>query len=245
MSEQGKSSIRINNDATAKVAAWLLANYYFDLSGYQPCELVDSWLNYYPANWLRLAVIEALYQGRYKAVSVEQILIIWHRRKQALYHFNYEFETLICSKLPPELTQLFSSGVSNPSPPPSFPQSEPTTSDSELEAEEESSPISSPFEVFAQSFSASITADFPPTETQETETELFSPTEPLEPSDLDEEYQTMICEEEYFYTENYTDDYGDYSDRFSNHYPFPDIFMKLRSLALQHQQLINQRQPEI
>lgn len=245
MSEQGKSSIGINHDAAAQVAAWLLANYYFDLSGYQPCELVESWLNHYPGNWLRLAVIEALYQGRYKAVSVEQILIIWHRRNQALYHFNYEFETLICSKLPPEITQMFSWGVSNTTTSTaSFPEPQPTTSDSELEATEKSATISHPFEVFAQSSPSSATPNLLPIQTQETQPDLSSNANELpQLSNLDNEYQVMTTEEEYISdTQNSTDDS---SDRSPNNYPFPDLFTKLRALALQHQQLINQQQQEM
>ncbi|MBE9226946.1 hypothetical protein IQ264_16075 [Phormidium sp. LEGE 05292] len=246
MSEQGKSSIGINHDAAAQVAAWLLANYYFDLSGYQPCELVESWLNHYPGNWLRLAVIEALYQGRYKAVSVEQILIIWHRRNQALYHFNYEFETLICSKLPPEITQIFSWGVSNTTTSTaSSPEPQPITSDSELEATEKSASISHPFEVFAQSSPpSSATPNLPSIQTQETEPDLPSTAdEPAQTSNLDNEYQVMTTQEEYISnTQNSTDDS---SDRSPNNYPFPDLFAKLRALALQHQQLINQQQQEM
>lgn len=245
MSEQGKSSIGINHDAAAKVAAWLLANYYFDLNGYQPCQLVESWLNHYPGNWLRLAVVEALYQGRYKAVSVEQILSIWHRRNQALYHFNYEFETLICSKLPPELTQMFSPGVSNTTTPtPSFPETQPPNSDSELEATEKSAPIYHPFEVFAQSSPPSAKPNLPPIETQETQPDLSSTAiEPAQTSNLDDEYQVITTEEEDTSTsQNFTDDS---SDRFTNAYPFPDLFTKLKALALQHQELINQQQQEI
>lgn len=245
MSEQGKSSIGINHDAAAQVAAWLLANYYFDLGGYQPCELVESWLNHYPGNWLRLAVIEALYQGRYKAVSVEQILNIWHRRKQALYHFNYEFETLICSKLPPEITQIFSWGVSSATTSTgSSPEAQPTTSDSELEATEKSAPISHPFQVFAQPSPPSAKPNLLSIQTQETPPDLSSTTnEPAQISNIDDEYQVMTTQEEYISdTQNSTDDSSDRSPHTS---PFPDLFTKLRALALQHQQLINQQQPEI
>lgn len=249
MSEQGKSSIGINNDAAAKAAAWLLANYYFDLRGYQACDLVETWLNNYPGNWLRLAVIEALYQGRYKAISVEQILGIWHRRNQALYHFNYEFETLICSKLPPELTQLFSPGVSDTTANlESFPEPQPINSDFELEATEKSAPISHPFEVFAQSSLPSAKLNLSPIETQGIQPELPAtviesetpePTLLLQTSNLDNEYQAMIAEEENTAYTTYIS-----SDRFSNAYPFPDLFNKLKALAVQHQELINQQQQE-
>jgi len=79
-----------------------LIHYYgFDTGRYTAVELVAAWLERYPPIWVRFAAIEALYQGRYKAVSVEQILQFWVRRGQPSYHFNHEFESLICRKLPP------------------------------------------------------------------------------------------------------------------------------------------------
>jgi hypothetical protein len=81
--------------------AVLLTRYGFELKGFTPLELIERWLNLYPAKWVRLAVIEALYQGRYKAISVEQILSIWQRRGQPTYHFTFDFERLVFRVLPP------------------------------------------------------------------------------------------------------------------------------------------------
>ncbi|NEO32822.1 MAG: hypothetical protein F6K36_20850 [Symploca sp. SIO3C6] len=92
-------------DSAVAYAAALLSHYGFELRGYSAQELVNLWLDKYQANWLRLGVIEALYQGRYKAVSVEQILAVWARRGQPIYRFNHEFERLISRKLPQSLTQ--------------------------------------------------------------------------------------------------------------------------------------------
>jgi len=94
------------------LAAALLIHYSFDLSGYSASELVNRWQSQYPVNWLHLAVIEALYQGRYKAFSVQQLLTFWQRRGQAIFHFNMEFERLICSKFPESLTSLTSPFIS-------------------------------------------------------------------------------------------------------------------------------------
>ncbi|MDZ8187674.1 MAG: hypothetical protein RMX96_22840 [Nostoc sp. ChiSLP02] len=91
-------------ETSANLAIALLIHYSFDLSGYTANELVERWQAQYPPNWLHLAVIEALYQGRYKAVSVQQILVFWQRREQPTYHFNMEFERMICSKFPQSLT---------------------------------------------------------------------------------------------------------------------------------------------
>ncbi len=91
-------------DASVAAAVALLIHYSFDLGGQNTEQLIGQWLNDYPANWVRLAVIEALYQGRYKAVSVSQILSCWQRRNQPLYHFNHEFERLVSNKFPQNLT---------------------------------------------------------------------------------------------------------------------------------------------
>ena len=67
---------------------------------------VDAWTEVlllagrYPPDWVRLAVVEALYQGRYKVVSVKQILDIWRRRGKIVSHFNREFEAIVTVPLP-------------------------------------------------------------------------------------------------------------------------------------------------
>ncbi|WP_199250694.1 hypothetical protein [[Phormidium] sp. ETS-05] len=82
---------------TAKAAA-LLVHYSFERTHDGVEELMAQWLQQYPPQWLRWAVIEALYQGRYKVISVSQILATWKRRGQPLYHFNHEFERLVCGQ---------------------------------------------------------------------------------------------------------------------------------------------------
>ena len=104
---RGVSKIEMPEPTTASTIAYaiaLLRHYKFELRGYTAEELVNLWLRRYPTNWVRLGVIEALYQGRYKAVSVEQILSVWTRRGQVTYRFNREFERLISRKLPQNLT---------------------------------------------------------------------------------------------------------------------------------------------
>jgi len=87
-------------DSEIAEAVALLVHYSFDLEGYTAEELVEQWRQTYPSNWLRLAVIEALYQGRYKGISVSQILAIWQRLSQARSHFTADFERLIVQSLP-------------------------------------------------------------------------------------------------------------------------------------------------
>jgi hypothetical protein len=84
----------------------LLTRYAFDLRGCTIEQLLEEWVENYQPNWLRLATIEALYLGRYKVVSVEQILYLWKRLGNPNCHFNHEFERLICRKLPRYLTEL-------------------------------------------------------------------------------------------------------------------------------------------
>lgn len=96
--------IESTQDSSAAYATALLVHYCFDLGGCKAEELVRSWLQNYKASWVRLAAIEALYQGRYKAVSVEQILATWNRRGRPIYRFNHEFERLIGRKFPYNIT---------------------------------------------------------------------------------------------------------------------------------------------
>ncbi|MDT9246552.1 MAG: hypothetical protein P5702_21615 [Limnospira sp. PMC 1291.21] len=84
----------------AEQAEVLLNHYSFDLEGKTSSQIIINWSEIYDVNWLHLAVIEALYLGRYKSISVQQILELWKRRNQPIYHFNSEFERLICNKLP-------------------------------------------------------------------------------------------------------------------------------------------------
>ncbi len=77
----------------------LLTNYRFELKQNTPKAVVARWRQKYSTPILRLAVLEALYQGRYKSESVEQILNLWVRRQNITFHFSREFEKLICDNL--------------------------------------------------------------------------------------------------------------------------------------------------
>ena len=103
--------------------AALLKYYNFDLGGYAAEQVVARWTSEYDVAWVRAAAIEALYQGRYKAVSIEQILKIWQRRGQPLYHFKHDFERLVSRNLPAHLypPEYNSSPETNYSPEDSLP----------------------------------------------------------------------------------------------------------------------------
>ena len=96
----------LTQDLPLAQARSLMNSYAFDLGGDDVEELLDDWLDLHNPNWIRLATIEALYQGRYKAVSIQQILNVWLRIGTPHPHFTYEFERLICRKLPQHLSDL-------------------------------------------------------------------------------------------------------------------------------------------
>lgn len=81
----------------------LLIYYSFELQEDNCQDLLNKWLEKYLAQWIRLAIIEALYLGRYKSVSIEQILTFWLRKGNYTVRFSHEFEALICRNLPKNL----------------------------------------------------------------------------------------------------------------------------------------------
>jgi hypothetical protein len=96
----------------------LLEHYGFDLGEQTSGQLLDRWGDQCDPRWIRLALIEALHQGRYKAVSVEQILSLWSRRGQPSYHFDRDFEALICNNQPQDLSSVSSRSDALESPDP-------------------------------------------------------------------------------------------------------------------------------
>jgi hypothetical protein len=95
---------QVKNAVTADVAE-LLTRYSFDLQAYPLDRWIDQWLRHYSPEWVISAIIEALYQGRYKAVSVWQILGLWRRRGKPLRHFSRDFERIVFGR---SLQLLFS-----------------------------------------------------------------------------------------------------------------------------------------
>lgn len=61
-------------------SATFLERYGFELQGQTSQRWVERWSRQFPSPWIPAALLEALYQGRYKATSVEQILRLWQRR---------------------------------------------------------------------------------------------------------------------------------------------------------------------
>ena len=96
----------LTQDLSLAQAHSLIDSYAFDLGNKDAEQLLEYWLELYDASWIRLATIEALYLGRYKAISIEHILTVWLRIGSPNTHFTYEFERLICRKLPKHLSNL-------------------------------------------------------------------------------------------------------------------------------------------
>ena len=80
----------------AQQAAVLLEGYRFEVGNHDARQWVSLWLEFYRPMWIRDAVVEALYQGRYKSRSVKQILELWERRGQPVRHVTREFEAAVC-----------------------------------------------------------------------------------------------------------------------------------------------------
>jgi hypothetical protein len=95
-----------NQDLAISKILSLMNSYSFDTNQRNTEELIKEWLNNYDVNWIYLATIEALYLGRYKAVSIEQIMYGWSRKGHPTTHFGGDFERVICRKLPRHLNAL-------------------------------------------------------------------------------------------------------------------------------------------
>ncbi|WP_052128351.1 hypothetical protein [Neosynechococcus sphagnicola] len=91
---------QITQNSAIAYATALLTHYSFELGDATASQLVDHWYCDYQPTWICMAVIEALYLGRYKAISVEHILVGWQRRGRPFYHFSHEFERLVCRRFP-------------------------------------------------------------------------------------------------------------------------------------------------
>lgn len=77
----------------------LLRYYSFDLGSNSAEQIVEDLLNSYPAKWVIAAVIESIYQGRYKIASVNNILLRWYLNGHPQHRFDVEFADLICNNL--------------------------------------------------------------------------------------------------------------------------------------------------
>jgi hypothetical protein len=78
----------------------LLEHYGFNVEVPELEKFLTVLLKTYPASWIRLAVIEAIYQGRSKTIAIERILEFWLRKSRVVCHFSEDFEKLVCGNIP-------------------------------------------------------------------------------------------------------------------------------------------------
>ncbi|WP_218080660.1 hypothetical protein [Anthocerotibacter panamensis] len=62
-------------------------------------DLLAQWVLEFPAPWPSLAIVEAVYQGRYKVHSVRQILLCWQRRGEPRINFDRSFQRQILEEI--------------------------------------------------------------------------------------------------------------------------------------------------
>ncbi|MEB3161301.1 MAG: hypothetical protein VKL20_07560 [Synechocystis sp.] len=79
----------------------VLKNYGFDLKGQDLGQLLENWVDHFSSAWVRLAVLESLYEGRYQSISVDHLLTFWEQRGEPHANFPQEFERLVLYKLIP------------------------------------------------------------------------------------------------------------------------------------------------
>ena len=73
----------------------LLVRYRYEPDETQATLIAQAWAEQYPAEWVRPAVVETLYQARYKTISVEQVLNLWQRQGRPHPHYSGDFDRLV------------------------------------------------------------------------------------------------------------------------------------------------------
>ncbi len=92
--------IDVKQQLTINQIKALLDSYSFDTNRCSIEVLIYDWLKNYQIEWIYLATVEALFLGRYKVVSIKQILSIWERLGSPKTHFSGDFERFIGRNLP-------------------------------------------------------------------------------------------------------------------------------------------------
>lgn len=93
-----------------------LIHYGFELATWEAGAWIEDWHQRFPVDWIPVALLEALYQGRYKAASVEQLLLMWRRRGQPRVSFTAEFSARIWPDQQAQITLLHQRDATVPSP---------------------------------------------------------------------------------------------------------------------------------
>ncbi len=100
-------------------SATFLERYGFELEGQTSQRWVERWSKQFPGPWIPAALLEALYRGRYKATSVEQILRLWQRRGAPYLTFPPEMSRSLWREQEELLRSLLATATSCLAPPPS------------------------------------------------------------------------------------------------------------------------------
>ncbi len=82
-----------------------IEHYGLELNGESANATIAYWLQTYDRNWVVKATIEALYRGRYKVKSIDNILKDWQRRGSPFCKYPAEYERGIINSLPLQITQ--------------------------------------------------------------------------------------------------------------------------------------------
>jgi hypothetical protein len=90
----------------------LLQFYNFDLGDRLLAEISQAWSNY-DLSWLRSAITESMYRGRYKVISIEQIMESWQRKQEIFCKFDREFETLVWKNFSPDQSEHHQTKILN------------------------------------------------------------------------------------------------------------------------------------
>lgn len=83
-----------------------LAYYHFDVGHDTPAAWAERW-RIWPEPWLWAALLEALYQGRYKAASVDYVLQAWRSRGEPRLSFTPAFAQDLWPDAIPHLQRLW------------------------------------------------------------------------------------------------------------------------------------------
>jgi hypothetical protein len=82
------------------LVAIIIKIYGLALDDNQVESILVAWFQQYDPAWIIKALIESLYRGRYKLVSVDNILKDWQRIGKPRYNFTPEYEREILQKIP-------------------------------------------------------------------------------------------------------------------------------------------------
>jgi hypothetical protein len=90
--------------------AVIIKIYGLSLDEQQVEAILIAWFQKYDRAWILKAIVESLYRGRYKLVSIDNILKDWERIGQPRYNFTPEYEREILQKMPTDDSIVCTSG---------------------------------------------------------------------------------------------------------------------------------------